>query len=90
MNVRIDRVIVIGASGCSQSSVVDFLRREFGVGCVVDDWNGLDPLPPGSIALAPEFPVVPPSNSLVMSYECALRYGVRADICCARKGDISA
>lgn len=43
--------IVFGPAGCGKSSKATQLQENFGCSEVVDEWDGVSPLPAGALAL---------------------------------------
>lgn len=66
-------VVIHGPQGCGKTTHAEALARHFGCTQVVQDWNGLDPLPAGALGLtnAPAARLAAVEGARVVSYEHA-------------------
>ena len=65
-------IIIHGQQGCGKTTHAKALAARFGCSSVVDDWNGIDPLPNGTLALTSAWRIAPPRRATVIHFDVAM------------------
>jgi len=66
-------IIIHGPQGCGKSHHGTALAAHFGCAEIVHEWNGVEPLPDGALALTNVAPAVVDSDARVLGFDSACR-----------------